>query len=286
MVRHQTASGRHRQQGSERLRPTRARSAASAGGGSLNTGRINVDLKPRTERSLSVDQVIAELRPKLAQIPGMRAYMVEQPADQSRRHAGRREACTSSRCRTRTRRSCTAGRRYSKTRCEICRHRGRQQRPAAQEPADSGRDGSRQDLRARPERQPGGNGTLQRVRHASGVANLRAEQPVSGDPAGRARIPDRSRGAIACSTCDRNSGSADSARHGRQVKTDAGAHGGQPLRPAARRDDLVQPEAGRRARRRRGPDSADSRRQRCRRPSRRDSRAPRRRFRTRCRASA
>jgi HAE1 family hydrophobic/amphiphilic exporter-1 len=49
------------------------------GGGGLNTGRIGIDLKPRAERALTVDQVIAELRPKMAQIPGVRVYMVNQP---------------------------------------------------------------------------------------------------------------------------------------------------------------------------------------------------------------
>ena len=49
------------------------------GGGGLNQGRITIDLKPRTERKLSVDQIIAELRPKVAQIPGVRVYMVNQP---------------------------------------------------------------------------------------------------------------------------------------------------------------------------------------------------------------
>src|SRR5262249_28445525 len=48
-------------------------------GGGLNTGQISVDLKPRAERSKSVDEVIAELRPKLAQVPGIRVYMVNQP---------------------------------------------------------------------------------------------------------------------------------------------------------------------------------------------------------------
>ncbi len=47
--------------------------------GSLNTGRIGVDLKPRDQRSMSVDQVIASLRPKLAQVTGMRVFMVNQP---------------------------------------------------------------------------------------------------------------------------------------------------------------------------------------------------------------
>ena len=49
------------------------------GGGGLNQGRITIDLKPRKERTLSVDQVIAQLRPKVAQIPGVRVYMVNQP---------------------------------------------------------------------------------------------------------------------------------------------------------------------------------------------------------------
>ena len=49
------------------------------GGGGLNQGRINIDLKPRAERKQSVDQIIAELRPQVAQIPGVRVYMVNQP---------------------------------------------------------------------------------------------------------------------------------------------------------------------------------------------------------------
>jgi hydrophobic/amphiphilic exporter-1 (mainly G- bacteria), HAE1 family len=49
------------------------------GGGGLNTGRVMIELKPRAERSVSVDQLIAQLRPKLSQIPGVRAFMVNQP---------------------------------------------------------------------------------------------------------------------------------------------------------------------------------------------------------------
>jgi len=48
-------------------------------GGALNTGRIWVELKPRGERTLTVDQVIAGLRPRVAQIPGIRAFMTNQP---------------------------------------------------------------------------------------------------------------------------------------------------------------------------------------------------------------
>jgi HAE1 family hydrophobic/amphiphilic exporter-1 len=52
---------------------------AGPGGGGLNNGRINVDLRSHAVRKRSVDQIIAELRPKLAQVPGIRAYMVNQP---------------------------------------------------------------------------------------------------------------------------------------------------------------------------------------------------------------
>jgi len=45
----------------------------------LNTGRVWVELKPRDQRNLSVDQAIAALRPKVAQIPGIRAFMTNQP---------------------------------------------------------------------------------------------------------------------------------------------------------------------------------------------------------------
>jgi HAE1 family hydrophobic/amphiphilic exporter-1 len=43
-------------------------------------GRVNLDLKPRSERRISADQVIQELRPKLAAIPGVRVYITKPPA--------------------------------------------------------------------------------------------------------------------------------------------------------------------------------------------------------------
>jgi len=44
-----------------------------------NTGVIFMRLKPRQERALSVDQVIQELRPKIAQVPGIAGYMQNPP---------------------------------------------------------------------------------------------------------------------------------------------------------------------------------------------------------------
>jgi HAE1 family hydrophobic/amphiphilic exporter-1 len=49
------------------------------GGGGLNQGRVSVDLVPRSQRKLSVDETIAALRPKMAQLTGIKVYMVNQP---------------------------------------------------------------------------------------------------------------------------------------------------------------------------------------------------------------
>src|SRR5216683_1528707 len=57
-------------------------SSIGSGGGSNssgNQGRLFMNLKPRSERP-SIDEVIAELRPKLAVIPGMMVYMQNLPA--------------------------------------------------------------------------------------------------------------------------------------------------------------------------------------------------------------
>jgi HAE1 family hydrophobic/amphiphilic exporter-1 len=41
----------------------------------LNTGRLFIQLKPRNERRLDASQVIQELRPKLAKVPGISTFM-------------------------------------------------------------------------------------------------------------------------------------------------------------------------------------------------------------------
>ena len=46
---------------------------------STNIGRMFIRLKPRNERSLSADEVIQELRPKLAIVPGIRVFMQNPP---------------------------------------------------------------------------------------------------------------------------------------------------------------------------------------------------------------
>ncbi|MFN7945278.1 MAG: multidrug efflux RND transporter permease subunit [Blastocatellia bacterium] len=56
-------------------------SSVGAGGpnGTGNTGRVFARLKPRAERQLNVDEIIQELRPKLATIPGINVYLQNPP---------------------------------------------------------------------------------------------------------------------------------------------------------------------------------------------------------------
>jgi HAE1 family hydrophobic/amphiphilic exporter-1 len=57
---------------------------SSAGGrgamGGSNTGFVTVRLRPRSERTLTADQVVEALRPKMAALPGVRVYMQSPPS--------------------------------------------------------------------------------------------------------------------------------------------------------------------------------------------------------------
>jgi HAE1 family hydrophobic/amphiphilic exporter-1 len=55
--------------------PNVAAFTADAGG-----GRLNIDLKPRSERTLTADQIIDDLRPKLSKVPGVRVFLSNPPA--------------------------------------------------------------------------------------------------------------------------------------------------------------------------------------------------------------
>jgi HAE1 family hydrophobic/amphiphilic exporter-1 len=54
--------------------------AYTANIGGRGGGRLNVDLQPRHERTLTADQIIDELRPKLARVPGVRVFLTNPPA--------------------------------------------------------------------------------------------------------------------------------------------------------------------------------------------------------------
>ncbi len=57
-------------------------SSIGSGGGGSNTGRFFMRLKPRAERKLSADEIIQELRPKLAKVPGIRVFLKNVPSIQ------------------------------------------------------------------------------------------------------------------------------------------------------------------------------------------------------------
>jgi HAE1 family hydrophobic/amphiphilic exporter-1 len=48
--------------------------------GGMGGGRLNVELKPRHERTKTADEIIEELRPKLAKVPGVRVVLSNPPA--------------------------------------------------------------------------------------------------------------------------------------------------------------------------------------------------------------
>ena len=56
-------------------------STVGAGGPNLtgNAGRMFIRLKPRRERTLNADQVIQQLRPKLAKVPGIQIFLINPP---------------------------------------------------------------------------------------------------------------------------------------------------------------------------------------------------------------
>ncbi len=56
-------------------------SAGGRGGaGASNTGNLFIRLKPREERDATADEIVERLRPRLAQIPGIRAFIQSPPA--------------------------------------------------------------------------------------------------------------------------------------------------------------------------------------------------------------
>lgn len=48
---------------------------ASGPNGSMNSGRITIRLKPRSQRKRSADEIVQELTPKLRQVPGIQAFL-------------------------------------------------------------------------------------------------------------------------------------------------------------------------------------------------------------------
>ncbi len=57
-------------------------SSAGGHGGGANSGFMFIRLKPRGQRALSADQIVEELRPKVARVAGIRTYLQSPPAIQ------------------------------------------------------------------------------------------------------------------------------------------------------------------------------------------------------------
>ncbi|MBI4914837.1 MAG: efflux RND transporter permease subunit [Acidobacteria bacterium] len=55
-------------------------SAGGRGMGASNTGNVFIRLKPRSQRQMTADEVVEALRPRFAQVPGIRVYLQSPPA--------------------------------------------------------------------------------------------------------------------------------------------------------------------------------------------------------------
>ena len=109
---------------------TSPRSPSNVGG---NGGRLNIDLKPRDQRTLTRGPDHRRAAAEAVARAG-RAGVPDEPAGDSHRRRSSRAASTSSRCRIPTPTSCIAWRRSSRRRLhDVPGIAGRQLRPADQE---------------------------------------------------------------------------------------------------------------------------------------------------------
>ena len=249
-----------------------------------NQARFNVDLKPRDQR-LPVEEVMAGLRLKLAQIPGVRVFVTNPQTINLGGQQGARSV-------------------YQFTLQDTDTDELYKWAPIMEEKMRQipGLDDVSSDLQVKnPQIHLDVNRdrvsqlglTVNQVETALYNAYgsrqvsqiLRAEQSIPGRPAARARVSAGSGRALAA-VRPLILGPLDSSRHRRDGDNERRSADRGPYRPAAVGHDLLQPEAGRRAWRRRGRDPGDAPHRRCHRRSSRASRAPRRRFRTRSRGSA
>ncbi len=119
MVRHQMQVADDHREGPERRQRQCQRRARSATRRrvELRTDLGRVDSRAASGRCRST-RSSRTLRPKVAQIPGIRVFMINQPPiNLGGRGWVQSQRCISSRCRTPTPTSCISGRRSSKTRC-------------------------------------------------------------------------------------------------------------------------------------------------------------------------
>ena len=175
---------------------------------------------------------MADLRPKLSQVPGIRVYMINQPPINLGNQGGQRSLYQFT---------------LQDTDTEELYHWAPileaklRDLPGLEDVNSDMQVQATRRVRVDMDRdkiaalgligEPGRDRALQRLRHASGLANLRAEQSISGHHAGRAAVPERSGGAVdALRSGDRRPADSRSTRS-RAVRTNVGpsviAHTGQ-----------------------------------------------------------
>ena len=160
-------------------------------GSGTNTGSVYIDLKPKSQRSDTADEVIARLRRKLTQVPGARLYL-QSVQDIRIGRAGEQ-------CRIPIH---LAGREHERALClratprrglaKQLRARGCQFRPAANRLGDGYRHRSRHRFPSRPCRKPDRQYALRRVRAAPSLDHLQRGQPISRGDGSRPALLARS----------------------------------------------------------------------------------------------
>lgn len=159
-----------------------------------NTGSLNMILKPRDERELSADQIIQQLRPKLAAVPGIRVHA--EPAGDPYRRPGRFPRNTNTPCKAPISTSCTNGPTYLSTRFAHC--------PVSSTlPATSTTRARSLPWKLTGKRSPHGlsfaqvEDALQSAFSSPDLDHLRGIEQLPGHSGSRTRLPDRSVDALA-----------------------------------------------------------------------------------------
>ncbi len=217
-----------------------------------NSGNLLVLLKPRGQRKQGVDEIIEELRPKLAAVSGIRVFLQNPPSVSIGGQVTRSpyQLTLQGSDRAELARYTEAPRGEGQ---DAARPRRRHDGPPEQEPAARGHDRPRQGVRARPHGLAGGGRAQQLLRHAPGLDDLHVHERIPGHPRAPPRVPDESRGPVAPLRPQRR-GNADPALVRRALRRERRPPGREPPRTGPVGDALVQRAgaASRSATRRRG----------------------------------
>ena len=223
----------------ERSLEPAGRAAASA---AATTGIVSCSSSPAPSASSRPTRSSRSCGPKLAQVPGIRAFLQNPPP--IRLGGSSPRASTSTRCRAPTPTSSTASRRCWRPKIRgAAGVPGRHDRPAAENPQvnieiDRDQAASLGVSAAQIE-----DALYTRLRLAADLDDLRGHQPVPGDPGARARVPAEP-GALDAALRALRDGAARAAGRGGADQRGLGPLTVNHTRPAAVGDHLLQPEAG------------------------------------------